>query len=187
MVLRTIARDRDSFVNSGGDKKLAEEDAHIETILVDGSVDEAKELLAHGISPNWTSAGPGHNSALWWATTGNNEPVVKMLLDSGANPNLGSSSPTTDSPIFAAAGSPNPQILEDLIQAGANVNVKSEFGQTPVTVAVGSNQDQTLEILLKNGADPSADPRVWDFAQASQNPKILQVLQAYGYRLPNGK
>ncbi len=49
------------------------------------------------------------------------------------------------------------EIVKDLIAVGADVNLKSKDGQSALVIAVGLNDKETVEELLKAGANPD-DP-----------------------------
>lgn len=65
-----------------------------------------------------------------------------------------------ETPLLKAAGSGQTAIVKYLLSKGANANFKTaEFGQTPLSQAVTRGFDDTVEALLKGGADPRIGDR----------------------------
>jgi len=50
----------------------------------------------------------------------------------------------------------HPQILQTLLGAGVDVRVENEFGKTSLMVAAHMNRPDSIQLLLKAGADPNA-------------------------------
>lgn len=85
-----------------------------------------------------------------------NYEIVKLLLAAGAEPNLSvNSTPLSESAAF-------PDILQLMLDRGAKVDGRngpgSHFsaGGQAMHYAAGCGYDQSVQILLKNGADPKA-------------------------------
>ena len=59
--------------------------------------------------------------------------------------------------IFAVVSGPNghPEIVQQLLKAGCRVNETDLTGRTALSYASEYGQDDTIEMLLKNGADPN--------------------------------
>jgi len=63
-------------------------------------------------------------------------------------------------PLFKAAGEGRNDIVQYLVSKGANVNFKTaDFGQTPLSEAVNRGFEDTVDLLLKAGADPKLTDR----------------------------
>lgn len=86
---------------------------------------------------------------------------VKALVEGGQSPDTfivyGENKQT---PLLKAAGDGKTDIVKYLVSKGANVNFKTaDFGQTPLSQAVSRGFDDTVEALLKGGADPGIGDR----------------------------
>jgi uncharacterized protein len=107
---------------------------------------------------------------------------IKALVEGGQSPDTfivyGENKQT---PLLKAAWDGQTDIVKYLISKGANVNFRtSDFGQTPLSQAVTRGFDDTVEALLKGGADPKTKDRngYTPFALAAMGGKfdIAQVL-----------
>jgi ankyrin repeat protein len=73
--------------------------------------------------------------------------------------------------------------MKDLIAAGADINLKSRDGQSALIIAVGLNDEESVEILLKAGADAdepdSLGASARTYAGLFKDPAILALFKAY--------
>jgi hypothetical protein len=60
------------------------------------------------------------------------------------------------SPVLYAASGPEPKALALLLDKGAPVNARSPNGSTPLMMAARYGSEQSVDLLLARGADPSA-------------------------------
>lgn len=60
------------------------------------------------------------------------------------------------SPVLYAASGPEPKVLALLLDKGAPVDARSPNGTTPLMMAARYGSEQSVDLLLARGADPSA-------------------------------
>jgi uncharacterized protein len=136
----------------------------------------------------------GLATPLWLAVKMDQLPMVQLLLKFKADPN---DSQTDGRPLLFSALS-DTNILEALLDAGAKVDARDTTASvgnnsiqnwTPLLLAVENNSPvDTVEILLKHGANPNARDSVgntplhwmagWGFERLP-NRKVLQLLLDY--------
>ena len=101
--------------------------------------------------------------------------IIQLLLDNKADVhivNMGGITPLHTAVAFRA----DPSAVETLIRAGALVNLKtleSFDGWTPLHGAAARGSAETIEVLLKHGADPAA--------KDGQGMTALQVAERHGF------
>jgi ankyrin repeat protein len=163
------------------------------------NVESISILLDAGVSPNTKK--DGIYTPLCSAIRDNSVEIVTLLLANGANPNLKAS----EYPAFKCVTHHRIHILPQLVAAGANLqspkgiiekavahnnkealmyllengvspNDKSDEGYTPLTTAIREDRIEILDILLKNGADPTIRGQDWPICMAVKRPAILKKL-----------
>ena len=92
-----------------------------------GAVDEIRNMIANGFSPNDTEL-IGGNSALILAADAGNEQMVRVLVESGLDVNYASD--TGETPLAAACFNGNIEIVQYLLESGANITNVDYFGAT---------------------------------------------------------
>jgi ankyrin repeat protein len=134
----------------------------------DGDLESAKLLLAAGANVNDCS--PVGNTALMLAARNDRTPLALLLLDKGANPNIAEAGHTAlhlavarknlelVSALLAHAASPNIRLTRGEPDPDGNLrfNQLPEYllGATPFLLATGLNEIETMQVLVKAGADP---------------------------------
>jgi hypothetical protein len=113
--------------------------------------------------------------------TGNRN-MVKILLEGGAEIDRQSQDRGSSALIDACTGK-SIDIVKDLIAAGADVNLKSKDGQSGLVIAVGLNDAETVEELLKAGANPD-DPDALGasartYAKLFNKPTMVTLFNTY--------
>ncbi|CAD7701114.1 unnamed protein product [Ostreobium quekettii] len=117
-------------------------------------VNIVKLLLENGAFPNSRTVQTGQ-TALWQASYLGFLEVVQTLLDGGAGVDLPSTSKGA-TPLYAAVNRGHIEVLSILIDAGASVTTPLTNGVTPLHMASALLRPDMVELLLMNGADPSA-------------------------------
>lgn len=115
-----------------------------------GRDDFARELLAAGADPTFTS--PGWGTSLMVAAWECKMEVAKTLLSHGAPVNAANTKGET-ALMYASQTCRDGQMVKLLLEAGANPNAKVESNFTPLMWASGNPRN--AEELLKAGADPA--------------------------------
>jgi ankyrin repeat protein len=86
-----------------------------------------------------------------------------------------------NSPLIIAADSCFPDIVKILIKHGVDVNYRTDLGETALDVACVSGDLESVNVLLKNGANPMSLDRfgvsVLERAQDSESDEIIKVIQ----------
>ena len=82
--------------------------------------------------------------------------VVKLLVENGADVNY--KDEMGETPLFniVSNGIDNYIVVQFLLEHGAMVNVSNIYGVTPLMKAVSHNQPQSVELMIKAGADVNA-------------------------------
>jgi hypothetical protein len=120
----------------------------------EGKVLELSLFLASGFSPD--ARDKAGVPLLNLAARGGHRDAVDALLKAGANVNVPSDDRGSSALMDSAMGK-HLGMMEDLLRAGADVNIRSKDGQSALILAVGLNDADSVEILLKAGANPD-DP-----------------------------
>ncbi|XP_014274180.1 poly [ADP-ribose] polymerase tankyrase [Halyomorpha halys] len=103
--------------------------------------------------------------------------VVQLLIDFGANPL--SVDGNGDTPLHLAVGCPN--VTSHLIQFGSDIDKMNENKETPLHLAVRWKDLDTINLLLKNGAQTNLKDyrqvNVIDEVLASKNQTIINMFK----------
>jgi ankyrin repeat protein len=119
-----------------------------------GNLETARALLAGGADPN-AKENNGGQTALMYALSERQAPVVEELVKHGANVEQASNSGFT--PLMFAAQQGDVDSAGILIKAGAKTNeAQPKTALTPLLIASAMSQAKTVDLLLDNGADPNA-------------------------------
>jgi ankyrin repeat protein len=163
----------------------------------DGATEAAHLLIEKGADVN--ARDKSGNSVLEQAASSNNVEVARLLIARGAQVNNVDEGGYT--PLLNAAGNGDRSaaMVKLLLEHGAQVNVRTgETAEivknsplllghlTPLHEAVGQGNYETVEALLKAGADVNAKdvrnatPLVFAVATDNPNPRVVQLLLAKG-------
>jgi ankyrin repeat protein len=99
---------------------------------------------------------------------------------------VNSFSPDGFAPVALAAYFGHPEIVEELIEAGAGVNAQARnpMKVAAIHAAVSARDPRSIEILLRNGADPNLAQQQgvtpMQAAIANGDQPIIDLLSAYG-------
>lgn len=159
----------------------------------DGATESARLLIEKGADVN--TRDEGGMSVLEQAASANHIELVRLLLSKGANVNTADGIGATPLLAAAANGDRNAPLVKLLIAHGATVNVKTgdttevvkngpiQLGHlTPLQLACGMGNYESVEALVKAGADINAKdvrdatPLVFAVATDHANPKIVKLL-----------
>ena len=163
----------------------------------DGATDAARLLIKKGADVN--ARDKFGNSVLAQAAGSNNVNVARLLIAKGAQVNNVDEGGFTPLLIAAGNGDRSAAMVSLLLDHGAHVNVKSGdtfeivkngpllLGHlTPLQMAAGQGNYETVEALIKAGADVNAKdvrnatPLGFAVATDHANPKVVQLLLAKG-------
>lgn len=127
-------------------------------------------------------------NALVYASTYNNEEMVKFLLEKGADANTVCEienehidiSPT---PLMNAAYRGNTNIINMLLENGADINYTTDYGMTALMMAASFNQFEAAKTLLEHNANTSITngygETALDLAKSEDYKDIVELLEKY--------
>ncbi|EKV57992.1 ankyrin repeat-containing protein [Brachyspira hampsonii 30446] len=127
-------------------------------------------------------------NALVYASTYNNEEMVKFLLEKGADANTvceieNEHTDISSTPLMNAAYRGNTNIINMLLENGADINYTTDFGMTALMMAASFNQFEAAKVLLENNADTSVTDEygrtALDLAKLEDYKDIVQLLEKY--------
>ena len=127
-------------------------------------------------------------NALVYASTYNNEEMVKFLLEKGADANTvceieNEHTDIASTPLMNAAYRGNTNIINMLLENGADINYTTDFGMTALMMAASFNQFEAAKVLLENNADTSITDEygrtALDLAKLEDYKDIVELLEKY--------
>ena len=127
-------------------------------------------------------------NALVYASTYNNEEMVKFLLEKGADANTvceieNEHTDIASTPLMNAAYRGNTNIINMLLENGANINYTTDFGMTALMMAASFNQFGAAKVLLENNTDTSITDEygrtALDLAKLEDYKDIVELLEKY--------
>ena len=127
-------------------------------------------------------------NALVYASTYNNEEMVKFLLEKGADANTvceieNEHTDIASTPLMNAAYRGNTNIINMLLENGADINYTTDFGMTALMMAASFNQFEAAKVLLENNADTSITDEygrtALDLAKSEDYKDIVELLEKY--------
>jgi ankyrin repeat protein len=133
-------------IRLGARSEEAKEDTEPRILL------EVKDLLAAGADPNQVDV--KDLSALYWSTETRLYDVARLLVERGADPNVDGAD-SWNAPFRLAIYWNQTALVSAMLLAGADANKPFDKIKTPLTVAAGKGSTETLDLLLKSGADPN--------------------------------
>lgn len=156
--------DAEALLDHGADVNVpASEPAHDKgwTPLLEASIflpGMMKSLVERGARVDATDS--GGNTALFWASCGSDQEILKLMLAKGANVNMQDS--IDQSPLMHAASCAAPENVKVLLAAGADKNLKEYDGKTAADLAQEEMRkadkpedrakcQQVIQLLRQNG------------------------------------
>lgn len=147
----------------------------------DGELEKLRALLAEGHNPNVKDK--EEFTPLGGAVVRKLEQHVTLLLEHGADPNI-TQGPRdiVSTPLIYAVNKENRAIVAELLKHCANANGVDHGGETALMVAAANDDAETIELLLRHGADVSLEDDVCQTALAhtrseSLREKLLRILE----------
>lgn len=125
---------------------------------------------------------PHLNVPMMIAVMNNQQPCAELLLAVGADPNYQST--VSKTLLGVAAEDNNLTFLQLLLNAGAQVNTDAET-DSPLRLAIVNGHTESVEFLLKAGANPNArswgkDTALHTALRSNAAPAIVQLLLKHG-------
>ena len=151
---------------------------------VDGrcSKEVFQAIIDHGADVN--SRNKDNVTALMVACKKRNSDAINVLLNAGANPRLADTNGDTCMH-HAVVGSCSKDTLQAIINHGGGINAVNNDGATALLVACNARQMESVNVLLRSGADATVadangDTCLHIVLQGEYNHKILQMLLDHG-------
>ncbi|PWY65669.1 ankyrin [Aspergillus sclerotioniger CBS 115572] len=155
------------LLGAGADPiRLDQNDRRIRSkeVLWQAQIEVLRLLLARGANPNWTYDEMSLPILYYAVSTAQGMETIQMLLDHGAD--MEALSPMGDTLLYVAVQNGNPQVVRSFQQMSDRINERLvNFGSGDMYQPVGGSllhvaayqaPLETVELLLANGADPSA-------------------------------
>lgn len=143
------------LLNAGADPNEINQEGYnpIHLAAAEGGTQLMQELVNAGGNISLKSGGnTSGGTALHIAARNSRLSMVKLLLSLGAQVDVKSNS-NGITPLYLAATADAGSVLLVLIEAGADVNEKNNSGVTALGAASFWGNQQSVEVLLENGAD----------------------------------
>lgn len=124
-------------------------------------------------------AAPNGNTALMMAAFQKNKPAVLALLAKGAQVNR----PGWTALHYAAAAG-DLDIIRLLLERHAYIDAESPTGMTPLMLVAREGMEESVHLLLQEGADARLKDRAWgidaaEFAARADKPWITEAIQRH--------
>jgi len=153
-----------------------------------GNLAVVEKSLAQGYKPD-TPDSEGRTILMYAAFNGQTN-IVERLIAAGANVNAQDKTGST-ALMFAASG-PFASTVQLLLDHGAKINtVDTNEHWSALMWAAAEGQTKVVELLLKNGADPSLKEADGDtaesFAAKNGHSAVVKILQAAAPKIPDSK
>ncbi|WP_237529557.1 ankyrin repeat domain-containing protein, partial [Streptomyces sp. SID5770] len=116
-----------------------------------GDENGAVRALRDGADPEEREDG---ESALYLASVGGEDGIVRVLLAAGADPARGSGEEDGDLPLCGAACCGHTGTVRALLAAGAGADQEEAYGFTALAWALRLGYADIARLLLEHGADP---------------------------------
>lgn len=137
---------------------VSSQDTALTLAAQNGWLQAVELLLRSGAEVN--AANGYGNTALHEAShLGGSADIIKLLLQSHADPNARNHKGSNPLHFLCYGSDPAKYTVEAarlLIKAGADVNARDSRGTTPFLVSCSSGRLDFIDLLLENGADPTA-------------------------------
>ncbi|XP_029449277.1 ankyrin repeat and SOCS box protein 3 isoform X2 [Rhinatrema bivittatum] len=153
-----------------------------------GRVESLRILASHGAIVNCQAKDKA--TPLFIASQEGHDQCVELLLSKGANPNLYCNEEAWQLPIHAAAQMGKTTILDLLIPVTDRICEREEEKVSPVYSAVYGGHEDCLEMLLREGYSPDAQPCLFFECNSpmcmtflKQNFGMVPILLKYGATL----
>ncbi|MFN7094763.1 MAG: ankyrin repeat domain-containing protein, partial [Burkholderiales bacterium] len=163
----------------------------LKTAILESNKEDVEKLLTYNLDIN--AADVSGATALHWAATFENLPIINLLLNDGADVDKQDNSGQT--PLHWGAATGNKGVIELLLDKGANPLVVDSDGQTSSSVAKKANQNEVEKILkareqlalyqqsIANNYIPTKQPNAE--LQIEQDYAMAQALQLQEFKEDN--
>ena len=143
------------LLGAGADPTIADEEGFsclYAAIAGHCDPDTLLALIDHGAHID-AKTKDGETALLYACEKGQSESVTS-LLDAGADVNFAKPDGNT-SLHFAVSGRCSNEVLQKILHHGVDVNAVNRHNDTALVLACGSGQEESVKLLLDNGADPN--------------------------------
>lgn len=119
-----------------------------------GRVDRVRELLDADPALARAASGDG-GTALHLAAFFGSAGAVRLLLERGADVGAVAEGFNRVQPLHSAVASRRPEVVLPILERGCDVNARQAGGFTALQAAAHAGMGETVEALLRRGADPA--------------------------------
>jgi ankyrin repeat protein len=146
-----------------------------------GDVARVQRLLADGADLSGVDV---FGTALHRAVASGQLYIANMLIDAGADLEAGGE-PAQSHPLHLAALKNDAAMASLLIDRGAEIDSRDSWGRTPLMIAASNRGVNVAEVLLDEGADPTAEETVYrdtaiHYATLAGDTEMVSLLLARG-------